>query len=452
MSAKAEAAGVKIRAVYFRSPAAQGNAVFPQPVEPKEIAKSLKQLFTEDSEGTLRNLRDDISKILPNGEALDIKRNNVGQVLKFIKASSANRNAALQIINQIRYSKDATSSLSDRVIYGLQIQGGASAISNFVHSVPASGLEYNTEVLYSSIKPKMPDTLQIAVDRYSQESSKLMSISDIDLAKLLVNESVLDGLMVKGSASSDGKISSQAVTTDAGSFYPNRGTMYYTPRVAKTDDDQVRFTMAWDDPGRWWIGPARDGKTHRGVFELDFNEYNSAILNGGSKYAFAPGCTSRTDLPSAYDDCPTSAVSDNNYTSHGLGSWDASSIQPHRIYNTVIFLRRVDRFTTMPYYNDITMGVTAATLQHDLCVPKVSLSGLIVNPSVPDSNEPKYKTCETSWPQHRPVPGWFQGCSFYSNEYNIWCMIGARGTALIKDGMLDVNQKATFDINYSILP
>ena len=51
-------------------------------------------------------------------------------------------------------------------------------------------------------------------------------------------------------------------------------------------------------------------------------------------------CLSVSDLPDAYDVCPTAGVSDPGYMGFGFGSGSAGRIEPRRYYYGTVFLYR----------------------------------------------------------------------------------------------------------------
>lgn len=95
-----------------------------------------------------------------------------------------------------------------------------------------------------------------------------------------------------------------ATPAHAGSFYPNRGDLYYDGEY------YADSFFGWTEP-EWMY-------TYAG-FEMDLSL---------DEFYF-DSCTSWTDLPDPYDDCPTAGYSDpEGKKNFGIGSFAAESILP----------------------------------------------------------------------------------------------------------------------------
>ncbi len=95
-------------------------------------------------------------------------------------------------------------------------------------------------------------------------------------------------------------------------FYPNDGNLYY---------NGYRFAdscMKWSnpgDPGPWSV-------SNPGY------EHDLILLD-----TYVDDCTTWTNLPDGYDDCPTAGIQDTPpYTAFSFGSFDAEQIQPNTWY------------------------------------------------------------------------------------------------------------------------
>ena len=104
------------------------------------------------------------------------------------------------------------------------------------------------------------------------------------------------------------------------------------------------------------------GFSYAPIYEHDFN-----VFEGNSDYDDTPkysSCLSVSDLPNAYDDCPTAGVSDEGYMGFGFGSWSADEIKPNRYYYGTVFLYRNEGV----YEGEIfDFNVTGARMYHQFC-------------------------------------------------------------------------------------
>lgn len=415
------ASGVKVRAVYYKSPVAQGVASFPISLSGQDMANRLREFLGNQSQNTLSNLATDLSMITGTSEDLDIR--NVGQTKKYMEQSPKNRNAIIELVGRIDDFRDANTSRSGAIIYGLQVQGSNPQLQDFVSKSPVLGIEDNSLMLDSGALPMIPSQFTQASKDYLARRDEYSKMSNLEIAKLI--SKFEKGQVLKLRPGQQKNMGAQAISGN-GDPFPKRGTVYYTPNNRGTYKDDIRFTLAWDTPGGWWIGPARgDNKTHPGIFEMDF-------VDTGYLSVWDKGCISRSDLPEPYDDCPTSGVSEGGGLSHGFGSWNASAIVPSRIYNAVVELQRNSTMNT-------SFKVTWGTLQHNLCSGNP-------NPSVGEwyvGQPEKYYTCAVNWPYMTTEPAGGQVCTFFSTERNIWCVIGARGGVLVDNSYITFGQKYT---------
>ena len=92
-------------------------------------------------------------------------------------------------------------------------------------------------------------------------------------------------------------------------YYPNSGSLYYDG--ASYADSYLK----WDDPGPWQHsdpGYEHDLVAHKNYFR---------------------DCTSWTNLPNGYNDCPTAGVSEpSDMWSFSFGTFHARNIQAHTWY------------------------------------------------------------------------------------------------------------------------
>ncbi|UBV44305.1 hypothetical protein LAJ19_14135 (plasmid) [Deinococcus taeanensis] len=410
--------GVKLRAVYYHTPLAQGTSAYPSAIQPQELAISLKDFFSRQADTGLKRLGSDVGVLLNQEVNLQLDLKNVGQIKKFIAQGPEYKQIAVEILARFDDADDAKQLFDSASIYGFQAEGTTDALSNLGQAVKAQGVTTDTAVLFSSVLPPLPPHMQAARSEYLKRRDSYALLSSNDIAKRIAAAQKLDRVVIQGQPK---KLSAQAISGN-GNPFPNRGTLYYTPNNRGTNLDDIRFTLAWDSPGGWWIGPARDGRTHPGIYEMDF-------VDMGYISVWNKGCTSRSDFPEPYDDCPTSGVSESDGLSHGLGSWNASAIAPTRIYNAVIELQRVSNLNT-------SFKVTWGTMQHDLCRSTV-------NPTVANTypqQSASYFTCSSSWPVGEREPAGGQYCSFTSTERNIWCVIGARSGVLLNNSYITYGQ------------
>lgn len=126
------------------------------------------------------------------------------------------------------------------------------------------------------------------------------------------------GALAESATSSQISGISAAAAPANGSYYPNSGKIIYTG--AKYFAAQFR----WDKPSFSNV---------RGVgVEIDLQ----ISIERGWPFVFNPGsapCTTWTDLPRPYDDCPTAGVDDDpGWVTYSLGSYDARAIQPGKTY------------------------------------------------------------------------------------------------------------------------
>jgi len=75
-------------------------------------------------------------------------------------------------------------------------------------------------------------------------------------------------------------------------------------------------------------------------------------------------CLSVSDLPDAYDDCPTAGVSDPGYMGFGFGSGSADRIEPRRYYYGSVFLYRSAWVSGGEAFD---FNVTGSRIHHKFC-------------------------------------------------------------------------------------
>ncbi len=103
-------------------------------------------------------------------------------------------------------------------------------------------------------------------------------------------------------------INSAAVNAE---FYPNTGGFYYNGRL------YAAAYMKWNSQGPWVSN--EPGYEH----DLKVHEINY----------FTSSCTTFTNLPDGYDDCPTAGCCDQNGIVFSFGSFDAELIQTNTWYS-----------------------------------------------------------------------------------------------------------------------
>ena len=141
----------------------------------------------------------------------------------------------------------------------------------------------------------------------------------------------------------------------SGTFYPDTGALHYGNDYA--DTDFASFDLMWTNP-------VYDdaGFSDAPIYEHDFN-----VFEDNSDYDDTPKCSSClsvSDLPNAYDDCPTAGVLDEGYMGFGFGSWSADEIEPNRYYYGTVFLYRNEGV----YEGEIfDFNVTGARMYHQYC-------------------------------------------------------------------------------------
>jgi len=112
------------------------------------------------------------------------------------------------------------------------------------------------------------------------------------------------------------------------SYYPNHGTLYYD------GNSYADSWLLWDALGPW--------QHNDPGYEHDL---------AAKKYYFK-GCTSWTNLPAGYDDCPTAGVSENgDMWSFTFGTFHAKRIQAGTWYFGFWSLERGTASTTHFYLN-----------------------------------------------------------------------------------------------------
>ncbi len=114
-----------------------------------------------------------------------------------------------------------------------------------------------------------------------------------------------------------------------GTFYPDTGSLYYT---GYTDiQDIASFDMIWTNP--IYDDPEFDGDD---IYEHDFNVFTDGVYGA---------CDSWSDLPRAYDDCPTAGLDEDYGIAFGFGSFDASEIWAGSTY-----------FGEITFYREVSVG------------------------------------------------------------------------------------------------
>lgn len=208
--------------------------------------------------------------------------------------------------------------------------------------------------------------------------------------------------------------------------FPNRGTLYYQPPLTgygQTRNDSwdahlMALSMAWDNPGGWHKGPARgDWQYHPGILEIDFFELQgnrTQKVFGTYTYPFfQAGCIAFSELQEHYGNCPTSGVSElKGKISHGFGTWNAERIEKSKVYWAWIYLYpNADTWILRYTGDEFDYSLNWSSQEHNLTVNGVD------------------------WPPYTPVPGRPEGCTWRSDEKNIWC-IQVRGDTKRKPGFL----------------
>jgi hypothetical protein len=95
-------------------------------------------------------------------------------------------------------------------------------------------------------------------------------------------------------------------------YYPSAGTLYYHGFT------YMSSSMRWSSPGPW-SSPAQGTPGYEHDLYVEDSNY-------------FPYCSSVTNLPVGYDDCPTAGVSEPNGMVFSFGSFDATQIQANKVY------------------------------------------------------------------------------------------------------------------------
>ncbi len=216
--------------------------------------------------------------------------------------------------------------------------------------------------------------------------------------------------------------------------YPTSGTIYYQPpqtgsgnaRNSSYTQHLIALSLKFGRPGDWFTGPARgDGRTHAGILELDWFELrNGRILPGPSPYFtfpfFESQCTSYSTLPEYYDDCPTSGISEpSGKLSHGVGSWNASSVSSSTTYWAWIYIT--------PKVNSLLRRNSGDPFDWSL-------------------NWSKQEHATPGNPPYAPTRNGTTRCYYTSTERNIWCVQTNRG-GYLEDSVQDSRNTPVFRYN-----
>jgi hypothetical protein len=97
-------------------------------------------------------------------------------------------------------------------------------------------------------------------------------------------------------------------TISRAAYWPDNGSFYYDGAL------YAESYMRWSSSGPW--GTADPGYEHDVGASADY--FNS--------------CTSYTNLPHGYNDCPTAHYDSDNFWAFGFGSWRSLEIHPQVTY------------------------------------------------------------------------------------------------------------------------
>lgn len=276
------------------------------------------------------------------GNNLSLLRNNAQQ----FDSKSLENNLLLQglakkiIISDQKIEQIQSFSNVEPIFYSLYVEGPSEIVKSEIAKLPISK-SYKFDTDFLNIKPSYVNKKYNDFElKYSDNNFGKMSIEleEISSKRYGVELNTLE----------KDNLSKPILTSQAVTWWPGGSIRYQGTQTADGlyGTGWVNFSYAW---GTTRLAGLQTLKGSSGIrlesFEMDF-----AML--GSKYRTYQSCRmTYSDLPSAYDDCPTTGVSEVGQTrSFGFGSFNNNAFVANRYYSTQLEMLSGGSLNPSPAY------------------------------------------------------------------------------------------------------